>query len=235
MEGYIKLHRSIMDNEIWTKQTFTWGQAWIDLIMLANHKDTSVWIRGIEVKIKRGQCAWSILNLSRRWLWSRNKTRRFLSWLKMNHQIEQQNNNITTLISIVNYDRYQSNEDIKKDTRRTTKRTPNEPQTINEKNEKNINNIYSLYAEEVLEYLNKKTNKKFGVRNKAEILKPIINRLKSKYTKEELIKIIDLKLEDPWYIENPKYYNPDTLFGSNKKVEKHLNSGNTNNKLIILE
>ena len=38
MNGYIKLHRSLMDNPLWTEKPFSRGQAWVDLLMLANRK-----------------------------------------------------------------------------------------------------------------------------------------------------------------------------------------------------
>ena len=32
-KGWIKLHRSMFDNDLWTAEPFTKGQAWIDLIV----------------------------------------------------------------------------------------------------------------------------------------------------------------------------------------------------------
>ena len=40
MEGWIKLHRSISDNDLWTSEPFSRGQAFVDLILLASHKDS---------------------------------------------------------------------------------------------------------------------------------------------------------------------------------------------------
>lgn len=110
MGGWVKLHRSLLDSDLWLSEPFTKGQAWADLFGLANHSDNSIWIRGIEVKIKRGWIAWSEVSLAKRWKWSRGKVRRFLKWLKTEQQIEQQNNNLTTLINIRNYNLYQSND-----------------------------------------------------------------------------------------------------------------------------
>ena len=47
----------MLDSDFWLSEKFTKGQAWIDLIGLATHKDKSIWIRGIEIKLKRGQLA----------------------------------------------------------------------------------------------------------------------------------------------------------------------------------
>lgn len=59
---------------------------------------------------------------------------------------------------------------------------------------------------QVIEYLNLKTGKQY--RN----TKYIEARLKEGYTVADLIKIIDNKLQDPFFIENKRFLNPVTLF-----------------------
>ena len=107
MNGWFSIHRKLFDDPIWTAEKFTKGQAWVDLIGLANYTPGSVWLRGIEIKLKRGQLAWSELNLGKRWKWSRKKVDNFLKWLEKEHQIEHQKTKVTTLITITNYDLYQ--------------------------------------------------------------------------------------------------------------------------------
>jgi uncharacterized phage protein (TIGR02220 family) len=65
---------------------------------------------------------------------------------------------------------------------------------------------YMSYASDVLSYLNLKTEKKY--KNNKEILK----RLVDGHTVDELKSIIDTKIHDPHFIENPQYLNPVTLF-----------------------
>lgn len=143
-EGYIKLFRCIQDNVFWDKDPFSRGQAWIDLIMLANHKPGAVRKRGILVKIDRGQVGWSERELAKRWKWSRGKVFRFLNDLKNEQQIEQQNGpqniNVTSLITIINYDKYQSDEpqnEPQNGPQTGHKRATNSTMNKNEKNEKN--------------------------------------------------------------------------------------------------
>jgi hypothetical protein len=108
--GYIKLFRKMQDNKLWLSEPFTRSQAWIDLILLANHRPGVIRVRGNRVDVKRGQVGWSQVALAKRWKWSRGKVRRFLKELeKSDHQIVQQKNNITTLINIINYEQYQGN------------------------------------------------------------------------------------------------------------------------------
>lgn len=110
--GYVKLWRKIQKSSLWTQEKFTRGQAWIDLILLANHKPGYVRIRGIKINIARSQMAYSELTLADRWKWSRGKVRRFLKELSSNpvQQIVQQKSNLTTLISILNYEQYQGSD-----------------------------------------------------------------------------------------------------------------------------
>ena len=38
-QGYIKLYRSIFNHWLWQDKPFSRGQAFVDLILLANYKD----------------------------------------------------------------------------------------------------------------------------------------------------------------------------------------------------
>lgn len=145
MSGWVKLHRQLLESDLWLAEPFTKAQAWVDLFGLANHEPRTTWIRGIEVKVERGQTARSELTLAKRWKWSRKKTRSFLKWLEKEHQIEQQKSNVTTLIKIVNYERYQGEdtpkgtpEDTPKEHQKNTKGYTNK----NEKNEKNDKKVH---------------------------------------------------------------------------------------------
>jgi len=140
MEGWVKIHRQISMNDLWTAEPFTRGQAWVDLILLASHKPGFIRVRGVRTELQRGDVGWSEVALSKRWRWSRGKARRFLKELKTEQQIVQRKSSITTVICIVNYDYYQSGGTAdgqqtvqQTDSRRYSRRYPNK----NEKNEKN--------------------------------------------------------------------------------------------------
>jgi hypothetical protein len=51
--GYIKLWRRLKDSDLWLKEKFTRGQAWVDLLMLANHREGHIRKRGIRIDLKR--------------------------------------------------------------------------------------------------------------------------------------------------------------------------------------
>lgn len=132
--GYIKLYRALLDNQFWEERPFSRGQAWVDLLLLTNHKPGYLRIRGNRVAVKRGQCGWSVKALAERWGWSRGKAQRFLDELQNEHQIEQQKNSVTTLITIVKYEQYQE----KRTPEQTPERTADGQQTDTNKNGKKI-------------------------------------------------------------------------------------------------
>ena len=96
VEGWVAIYRKLACSSLWLKQKFTKGQAWIDLIILANHKDGVIEKRGNQIIVIRGQVGWLELALSTRWKWSKNKTTEFLKWLKneeQNDTTENENDN----------------------------------------------------------------------------------------------------------------------------------------------
>lgn len=105
--GYIVLWRCIRDNHFWQDKPFDRCRAWIDLLMMANHTPGTIRARGISIAVDRGQVGTSEVVMAEKWGWSRGKVRRLLKDLREQGQIVQQNNNVTSLITIVNYDTYQ--------------------------------------------------------------------------------------------------------------------------------
>ena len=98
-EGYIKLPRSIIDDEYFS-QKFTRAQALIDLYFLAGYKDKVIFIRGNRVAVKRGQIAASVRELSDRWHWSKNTVHQFLEWLEEEGKIDINRSHIINIITI---------------------------------------------------------------------------------------------------------------------------------------
>lgn len=142
--NHFYVNRKLLDSERWLSEPFTRGQAWLDMFGLAQHTDSFFRIRGIRVSVKRGQLAYSQLSLAKRWNWSRNKVRRYLKELEKDGDIEQQNNEVTTVITIKNYDLWQGGDTTNETTNETTEgqQKDNRRYTYkkdkNEKNEKNV-------------------------------------------------------------------------------------------------
>ena len=108
--GWIKLYRKIEQCSLYFSEPFTRMQAWIDLLLIANHDEKDVFIRGNMVIVHRGEIARSSENLAQRWKWSRGKVLRFLDYLEEMGMIVQQKSFVTSTISICNYSKYQDND-----------------------------------------------------------------------------------------------------------------------------
>ena len=106
--GWVKLHRQIQDNPLWLSEPFSRGQAWVDLMMTANHKPSFIRVRGSRIEVGKGVVARTKSKLGDRWGWSRGKVLRFLSELETDNQIEQETVHGFTLITLCNYGYFQS-------------------------------------------------------------------------------------------------------------------------------
>lgn len=160
MEGWIKLHRKIQDCFLWD-DPFGRKDAWIDLLLLVNHKDKKVIFDGKVITVKAGQRITSLRKLSQRWQWSKDRTKRFLDLLEKEGMITKECDSKKTIITIVNYGFYQGDDsdgqDTDKDSDKDTDRTLTRTQTgqsqghsqatnKNEKNDKNEKkNTYGEY------------------------------------------------------------------------------------------
>ncbi len=107
-EGFIKLYRSFIHSDLWLKEPFTKGQAWVDLIALTNFKPAEMEIKnGATIKLKRGQCGYSLKGLADRWSWSRAKVKRFFVTLKNKEMIIFEEVENRYILTILNYHKYQ--------------------------------------------------------------------------------------------------------------------------------
>lgn len=153
----IKLHRSIQDNFLRWSEQFTKAQARIDLIILANHKPWTFFVRGIRVDIDRGQLWYSQESLAKRWKWSRGKVIRFLEILENEQQIVQQTgqqtgqqkDKVITIITIKNYNKFQENDT----TNGTTNDTTNGQQTDINNNDNNNKNDKNEKKKKYLDFV----------------------------------------------------------------------------------
>ena len=106
--GWIRLQRKIRDHWLWdNKEVKSKFEAWIDLLMMASHRERTVYIKDQLVTIKRGEVCCSLNAFAKRWKWSTGKVRRFISVLKTDTMVVQQTTRVATHLSICNYDTYQ--------------------------------------------------------------------------------------------------------------------------------
>jgi len=129
--GYIKLWRKIWSHKFFhEKRKFSRFEAWIDLIMLANGKDKEIIFDGKPLLIKRGQFLTSQRRLADRWRWSKTKTRDFLKLSqKHDHSIGIFSDRKKSIITILNYSKYNPLPGEKTTTENKEKKATERPQT----------------------------------------------------------------------------------------------------------
>lgn len=160
MEGWYKIDRKLLEHPLWLCEPFTRGQAWVDLIGLASHEHKFFYIRNVKVTIERGQVGWSEPKLASRWRWSRTKLRKFLNDLEKEQQVIQQKNNVTQIVTIVNYEEYQGKEqqDIQqKNSKKTAERRIQEVDTnVSTEKNKRTNTFVPPTLQEVVQFFKEK-------------------------------------------------------------------------------
>ncbi len=113
-EGWICLHRRIQQNPLWYRERFTPGQAWVDLLLSVAYKRHTVQLKrsSAVLVIERGQILTSQARLAELWQWDRKTIRGFLRGLERARMLLIQTTkagpNGYTLLSVLNYDAYQS-------------------------------------------------------------------------------------------------------------------------------
>lgn len=138
MDGWIKLHRKILENPIVTKDTEHLS-VWIYLLVNATHKEVSTVFKGEKITLKPGQLITGRKAISDRLHISESKVQRILKRFESDQQIEQQTSNKNRLITIVNWDIYQ-NAEQQNEQPVNGKRTASEQQVNTNKNDKNVKN-----------------------------------------------------------------------------------------------
>ncbi len=129
-KGYISLWRSLQDNFLWEDKPFAKGQAWIDLLLMANHKPTKIMIGNDVEELKQGEFITSIAKLCKRWGWSNTKVKSFLNLLEKDGMLITESTTKRTKVSLRNYSDYQVSPLAKNDTKTIQKRYENDTKTI---------------------------------------------------------------------------------------------------------
>ena len=108
-KGWIKLYRQLLDSELWNMDVpYSERDAWIELLLLANHEADYITTKHKErIKINRGQHFTSIRKLAAKFTWSERRTRNYIKWLQDTGMITTKRHTDGTLLTIVNYGKFQ--------------------------------------------------------------------------------------------------------------------------------
>lgn len=104
--GSVTFPKEFATEDFWHSEPFDRPRALLDLWLLANDRRRTITIRGQAVTLDRGQLAWSVVQLSERWRWSRPKTTAFLTAMQDERRVMLKTTNLTTIITVMDYTVY---------------------------------------------------------------------------------------------------------------------------------
>ena len=137
MEGWIKLHRKLIENPIFLKPELL--QLFIYCLLKANHEAQKIIFNGQEIEIKIGQFITGRNAMAKDLKQNPITTYKRLKILENLKILNIKSNNKFSVVTVVNYGLYQS-EEIKRNTKRNNKGTTREQQGNTNKNDKNDKN-----------------------------------------------------------------------------------------------
>lgn len=104
MDGWIKLPRSILEEEDYFTKPFTRKEAILDLYLLAAIKDGEVTVNGKQFKVRKGQIITTVRILARRWGWKKSTVYDFFKRTLFRTHFQTLSNPIITCISVKSID-----------------------------------------------------------------------------------------------------------------------------------
>lgn len=233
MNGWIKLHRSLFDNPCVT-QSSDHLAIWLYLLTHATPLPYKVYFGGKEITLQPGQLITSrktIANSVNRGV-NESKVQRVLKLFENAQQIEQRACNQNRLITLINWDKYQTgeqqNEHLVNNERTTNEQRANTYREDREEKKaihrREIPTIYSSEIAQIIAHLNSKLGTHYKPTT-ANTVKHISARLKEGYTVADCLTVIDSKVQEWRGTDYEKYLRPDTLFGA--KFESYLNAADS--------
>lgn len=214
MQGWIKLHRQISENEFYLSERFTKMQAWIDLLLLAGHTKQTIFIRGIEINLKPGELCYSQQSLAVRWKWNFKTVRKFLELLENRQMVKCRINTVTTVIIILNWHKYQvegeqngEQKENKTDTNKNVKHVNNE-KCITVGSRHALNTAFNTSRNFFISYVKSKINPDYVFdAREGKHLKDILKKISSMRSDmtgdktEEAFRYIITGITDKWLLD----------------------------------
>ena len=202
--GWVKLHRKMLDNPIIMKDA-EYLAVWMYLLLNATHAEYPALFKGEKIILQPGQLITGRKSIASILSVNESKVRRILDAFENDQQIDRQSSNQNTLISLKNWDKYQIF-DQQSDQPSTNERpTSDQPSTTNKKNknvknEKNEINTYSDNPElntAILEFIKfRKSIKKPMTDNAVKLMLGKLNKLSSNVS--EQVEIINQSIVGGW-------------------------------------
>ena len=230
-DGYIKLWRKSLDDSLW--QNISIWRFFEYCLLKATYREHTALVGMQEIHLEPGQFVFGRKVASEESGLSERTIRTCVEKLKNMRKLTIKTTNKFSIITVVNWGRYQTEEiinDQQNDQQTTNKRPTNDH--IQERKEgirKERRKDYTLSGrsqnstpyQEIIAYLNEKTGRDY--KDGTPKTRTLINVLwKQGFQLQDFQKVIDNKVKD-WITDQKysKYLRPETLFGT--KFEGYLN------------
>ena len=213
MEGYIKFHRTVLENPIICKDS-DYFAVWGYLLLSATHTNYDVVFNNKRITLRAGQLITGRKSISEFYKISESKVQRILKTFENEQQIEQQTCSRNRLITVLNWDNYQNTEHLieqRVNNKRTTseqqvnnKRTTSEQQVNTNNNVNNIKNDNNV--KECKNEKKKPPKHKHGEYSNVLLTDDELIKLKNDYQNtDELITYLDEYIEMKGYKAKSHY------------------------------
>jgi len=106
--SWIRIYRNCEDNNLYFSEPFTKWQAFFDLTLLAEPKDSYYSVKAKIFGIVSGEVYTSVAKLSERWQWSKGRVEKFLKHIEKDNYIVQKivEESRNFIIEIIGYEKY---------------------------------------------------------------------------------------------------------------------------------
>lgn len=111
MSGWIKSRRRVVEHPLFKGDVAKLG-AWMWLLNSACYRPTKFNVNGRIIEVQRGQICVSMRGLAEAWGWSKSSVERFITRLKTETMIETEGGTGRLVITICNYERFQSDAEL---------------------------------------------------------------------------------------------------------------------------
>lgn len=148
MNGWFKFHRKTFENPMIMKDADTLS-VWVWLLGNATFEEKRALFGGTERKLKKGELVTTTKAIAKELKINESKVNRILKMLESEKQIERQTTSRNTLIYIVNWEKYQSDEKPNGKQMTNERQTNEEQGTIQQNNDNENTEIITASVEDI--------------------------------------------------------------------------------------
>lgn len=218
--GWIKVSRKLVENPISSKPTYL--SVWIHLLLMANHKETYFIWNNKKQTLKPGQLLTGLKKLSKKTGIPQGTVYRILKYLENEKQIEQKKTTKFTVITIVNWGKYQTGEgQNEKQIENRLKTNEKQIETYKNVNKNDNKNVKENISKDIakpsygnkdintcIEYLKEKVGGQLDGTEKSnrQYCYNLIRKIKKGYPDLDAVEqvkiVIDIATADPFHSKN---------------------------------